>query len=114
MDPRCSRGGAPAVAAAPAAEAEGTAAPDEMGGPVSQACVVTIPDTVHGMDKRGAKLLVAEWGIDMTRFNTVTRLSALRGVVSGNDERIGKQHLKAVLIDLAMRRHIIQPRTFQL
>ena len=42
------------------------------------------------MDQRGAELLVAEWGTDMRRFGTASRLSAWTGVTPGNDESAGK------------------------
>jgi transposase len=35
--------------------------------------------------------LVAEWGTDMRRFGTASRLSAWSGVVPGNDESAGKR-----------------------
>jgi transposase len=52
---------------------------------------VTILDTMPGIDRRGAEILVAEWGTDMRRFGTASRLSAWTGVAPGNDESAGKQ-----------------------
>jgi transposase len=49
-------------------------------------------DTIPGVNQRGAELLVAESGIDMTRVGTAERLSAWSGVAPGNDESAGKQH----------------------
>jgi transposase len=59
--------------------------------PLSFAHAVTVLDTIPGVDLRGAELLVAEWGTDMRRFGTASRLSAWTGVAPGNDESAGKQ-----------------------
>jgi transposase len=59
--------------------------------PLSFAGAVSILDTIPGVDQRGAELLVAEWGTDMTRFGTAARLAAWTGVAPGNDESAGKQ-----------------------
>jgi transposase len=59
--------------------------------PLSFARAVSILDTIPGVDQRGAELLVAEWGTDMTRFGTAARLAAWTGVAPGNDESAGKQ-----------------------
>jgi transposase len=52
---------------------------------------VTVLDTIPGVDQRGAERLVAEWGIDMTRFGTAARLAAWSGVAPGNDASAGTQ-----------------------
>jgi transposase len=57
--------------------------------PFTQA--IAVLDTIPGVDQRGAELLVAEWGTDMRRFGTASRLSAWTGVAPGNDESAGKQ-----------------------
>jgi transposase len=44
-----------------------------------------------GVDRRGAEVLVAEWGPDMGRFGTAGRLAAWTGVAPGHDESAGKQ-----------------------
>jgi transposase len=51
---------------------------------------VTVLDTLPGVDQRGAERLVAEGGIDMTRFGTAARLAAWSGVAPGNDASAGK------------------------
>src|SRR6266436_9258411 len=38
-----------------------------------------------------AEMIIAEIGIDMTRFGTASRLAAWSGVAPGNDESAGKQ-----------------------
>jgi transposase len=55
--------------------------------PFTQAMAVL--DTIPGVDQRGAELLIAEWGTDMRRFGTASRLSAWAGVAPGNDESAG-------------------------
>jgi transposase len=74
-----------------AGEAERAAALDVPGTPLSFARAVTVLDTIPGVDQRGAELLVAEWGTDMRRFGTASRLSAWTGVAPGNDESAGKR-----------------------
>ena len=52
---------------------------------------VALLDTIPGIDQRGAEVIVAEVGIDMSRFETAPRLAAWAGVAPGNDESAGKQ-----------------------
>jgi transposase len=59
--------------------------------PISFSQAVTLLDTIPGVDRRGAEVLVAEWGTDMGRFGTASRLAAWTGVAPGNDESAGKQ-----------------------
>src|SRR5262245_39352567 len=64
-----------------------------------------------GIDQRGAEILVAEMGIDMTRFGSAPRLAAWAGVAPGNDEsadvrrsgktRQGNRSLRTALVQLA-------------
>jgi transposase len=51
---------------------------------------VELLDTIPGVNRRGAELIVAEIGIDMTRFGTAPRLAAWAGVAPGNNESAGK------------------------
>jgi transposase len=72
---------------------------------------VELLDTIPGVDQRGAEMLVAEIGVDMTRFGIAPRLAAWAGVAPGNNESAGKQRsgktrqgnqtLRAVLTQLA-------------
>jgi transposase len=57
--------------------------------PFTQA--IAVLDTIPKVNQQGAELLVAEWGTDMRRFGTASRLSAWTGVAPGNDESAGKQ-----------------------
>jgi transposase len=59
--------------------------------PMRFAQAIAVLDTMPGVDQRGAELLVAEWGTDMGRFGTASRLSAWTGVAPGHDESAGKQ-----------------------
>jgi transposase len=52
---------------------------------------ITLLDTIPGVDRRGAEMLVAEIGTDMSRFGTAARLAAWAGVAPGNDESAGKR-----------------------
>ena len=82
----------PSEPLAPAAREVGAnpGAPDTSTGPRPFPRAVSVLDTIPGVDQRGAELLVAEWGTDMTRFGTAARLAAWTGVASGNDESAGK------------------------
>jgi transposase len=64
---------------------------DDPGTAMPFAQAIAVLDTIPGVDQRGAELLVAEWGTDMRRFGTASRLSAWTGVAPGNDESAGKQ-----------------------
>jgi transposase len=44
--------------------------------PLTFTQAVTILDSIPGVDRRGAELLVAEWGLAMARFGTASRLAA--------------------------------------
>ena len=52
---------------------------------------VELLDTIPGVDRRGAELMLAEIGIDMTRLETAPRLAAWAGVAPGNNKSAGKQ-----------------------
>ena len=52
---------------------------------------VALLDTIPGVDRRGAELMLAEIGIAMTRFETAPRLAAWAGVAPGNNESAGTQ-----------------------
>jgi hypothetical protein len=56
--------------------------------PCTQA--IAVLETSPGVDRRGAALLVAAWGPDMSRLGTASRLSAWTGG-PGHDERAGQQ-----------------------
>ena len=59
--------------------------------PVTFTRAVERLDTLPGVKQRGAAMILAEIGIDMTRFGTASWLAAWSGVAPGNDERAGTQ-----------------------
>jgi transposase len=86
-------------------------APPAVSPPLTFTRAVELLDTIPGIDQRGAEVIVAESGIDMSRFETAPRLAAWAGVAPGNDARAGKQRsgktrkgnrpLRAILTQLA-------------
>jgi hypothetical protein len=59
--------------------------------PMTFTRAITLLDSIPGVNQQGAELLVAEWGIDMERFGTASRLAAWSGVAPGNNESAGIQ-----------------------
>jgi transposase len=59
--------------------------------PLTVTRAVELLDTRPGIDQRGAEVMVAEIGIEMSRFETAPRLAAWAGVAPGNDESAGQQ-----------------------
>ena len=47
-------------------------------------------DTIPGVDQRVAQVIVAEIGVDMTRFRTAAHLASWAGMCPGNNESAGK------------------------
>jgi len=56
-----------------------------------QEAIIQLLDTIPGVGRAMAELLVAEVGVDMTRFPTPGHLAAWAGVAPGNNERAGRQ-----------------------
>lgn len=44
---------------------------------------VELLDTIPGVDKRGAEMLIAEFGVDMSRFDGAERLASWGGMCPG-------------------------------
>jgi transposase len=59
--------------------------------PLTSARAVTVLDPMPGVAQRGAARLVADWGIELGRFETAARRAAWSGVAPGHDERAGTQ-----------------------
>ena len=53
---------------------------------------VVLLDTIPGVARDTAEILVSEIGTDMNRFPTADHLAAWAGVAPGNNESAGKQH----------------------
>jgi transposase len=72
---------------------------------------VALLDTIPGIGRRVAEVLVAEVGVDLSRFPTAAHLAAWAGVAPGNNERAGKRRpaktrkgspwLRAALVEAA-------------
>ncbi|MHB8628396.1 MAG: IS110 family RNA-guided transposase [Aggregatilineales bacterium] len=52
---------------------------------------VTVVDTIPGVGRHTAEGIVAEIGVDMTRFDSANHLAAWAGVAPGNHESAGKR-----------------------
>ncbi len=52
---------------------------------------VVLLDTIPGVDRRSAELLLAEIGTDMSRFPTAGHLASWAGLCPGNNESAGKR-----------------------
>lgn len=59
--------------------------------PLSWEAAVTLLDTIPGVARTTAELLLAEIGIDMTRFPSAAHLARWARVCPGNNESAGKQ-----------------------
>jgi len=66
-------------------------APPEPLPPLTFTRAVELLDTIPGVNQQGAEMILAEIGIDMTRFGTASRLTAWSVVAPGNDESAGQQ-----------------------
>jgi len=60
--------------------------------PLTPSQAIELLDSIPGVNRRSAEVLVAEIGTDMTRFPSPKHLAAWAGVAPGNDESAGKQH----------------------
>src|SRR5690625_1526905 len=52
---------------------------------------VELLDTIPGINKNGAAILIAEMGVDMSVFKSHKRLASWAGVSPGNNESAGKK-----------------------
>ena len=92
-------------------EAQRPTAPDAIATVLTWTQAIELLDTMPGVDQRGAEVLVADIGLDMTRFGSAQRLAAWAGVAPGNDEsagvrrsgrtRKGNRSLRTALVQLA-------------
>ena len=54
--------------------------------------VVTLLDTIPGIARQTAEVIVSEIGVDMRRFKSADHLAAWAGVAPGNNESAGKRY----------------------
>lgn len=72
---------------------------------------VDLLDTIPGINRIGAEIIIGEIGVDMTRFPTAGHLASWAGLCPGNNESAGKHHsgrtrkgskwLRTVLVEAA-------------
>lgn len=72
---------------------------------------VELLDTIPGIHRIGAEIIIAEIGVDMSRFPTAGHLASWAGLCPGNNESAGKHHsgrtrrgskwLRTVLVEAA-------------
>ena len=72
---------------------------------------VELLDTIPGVNRIGAEIIIAEIGVDMSRFPTASHLASWAGLCPGNNESAGKHHsgrtrrgskwLRTVLVEAA-------------
>ena len=60
--------------------------------PLSWTEAVALLDTIPGVNRRGAELLLAEIGTDMSRFPSAAHLASWAKVAPGNNESAGKRY----------------------
>ncbi len=60
--------------------------------PLAPAAAVALLDTIPGVDRRLAELIVAELGTDMRRFPSAAHAAAWAGLAPGNYESAGKRY----------------------
>jgi hypothetical protein len=53
---------------------------------------VELLDTIPGVDRKTAEVLIAEIGADMSQFPTHRHLASWAGMCPGNDQSAGKRH----------------------
>jgi transposase len=64
---------------------------------IAQLCLpfgqaLALLDQIPGVDQRMAQVMVAEIGLDMSRFKSAAQLASWAGMCPGNHESAGKQH----------------------
>jgi transposase len=71
---------------------EGTRVADESELPLSWEAAVALLDTIPGVDRRIAEVMLAEMGLDMSQFPTADHLSSWAGLAPGNNQSGGKRY----------------------
>ncbi len=78
--------------ASPLSESEPSVeAEDEMEVPLTWNTAVALLDTMPGVNRRVAEVMLAEMGVDMSRFETADHLASWAGLAPGNHESGGRR-----------------------
>lgn len=74
--------------------------------------IIEILDTIPGINRKAAELIIAEIGTDMSRFPTASHLASWAGLCPGNNESAGKKknssthdgnkHIRAIMVETAL------------
>jgi len=85
--------------------------PTPAGSPISWSTAVSLLDTIPGINRQAAQIILAEIGVDMSVFPTAGHLCRWAGVAPGNNESGGKHYsgrttkgnrvLKSTLVECA-------------
>ena len=77
----------------PPADDDGSGASEnETGEPLSWSAAVELLDTIPGIDRRTAEVILAEIGLDMSQFPTADDLASWAGFAPGNHQSGGKRY----------------------
>jgi transposase len=71
---------------------EGTRVADESELPLTWEAAVALLDTIPGVDRRIAEVMLAEMGLDMSQFPTANHLASWAGLAPGNNQSGGKRY----------------------
>jgi len=71
---------------------EGTGSADESELPLTWDAAVALLDTIPGIDRRIAEVILAEMGLDMRQFPTADHLASWAGLAPGNHQSGGKRY----------------------
>jgi len=71
---------------------EGIQVADESGLPLTWNAAVELLDTIPGVDRRVAEVILAEMGLDMSQFPTADHLASWAGLAPGNYQSGGKRY----------------------
>lgn len=74
--------------------------------------IIELLDTIPGINRKAAELIVAEIGTDMSRFPSDSHLASWAGLCPGNNESAGKKkncsthdgnkHIRAIMVEAAL------------
>jgi transposase len=82
----------PAMPDAGEAIEEGTPVADQSELPLTWNTAVALLDTIPGVNRRVAEVMLAEMGLDMSQFPTANHLASWAGLAPGNHQSGGKRY----------------------